>query len=256
MVTDDPDVLHSPLQCLRQIYIDSQVNSALRRSSSLSGLNAAISFKIKSGRMQVEETHRSWKDIRSTQFHTEIERRIWFQIRICLRTGYKSRDINRRAKRNLFEYLCASFSPFKSVLWRRKTDNKAQKQSESPVVVSMGNVSPETVIVERYHQAENLVFLAPKQYEKIWMSISSDLDRIQATIDNQCSVMLLSCIDFDWSNHSLFVIVIAVVGIRHLTAFLSEFRREPIWDDDTLQGIGLDRQLSQVYCSHQRSLNL
>jgi len=81
----------------------------------------------------------------------------------------------------------------------QSTNNKAQQQSESPVVVVlMDNISPETVIVERYHQAENLVFLAPKQYEKIWMSISSDLDRIQATrvtINNQCSAMLPSCID-------------------------------------------------------------
>lgn len=43
---------------ISKTYIDSQVNSALRRSSSLSGLNAAISFKIESGRMQVEETHK------------------------------------------------------------------------------------------------------------------------------------------------------------------------------------------------------
>ena len=148
-----------------------------------------------------QKTHRSWEPINSVphwnwkmyMISNSYMFENWLQIK-----GYQSKSQKKPLWVSVCQFLVHLNQSFDEERYQ-STNNKAQQQSESPVVVVlMDNISPETVIVERYHQAENLVFLAPKQYEKIWMSISSDLDRIQATrvtINNQCSAMLPSCID-------------------------------------------------------------
>jgi len=182
---DDPYVLHSSAFQRHTLTVKSTAHSVEVRICQVRMLQFLRPYDR-------EWKSASWGDSLvgriSYQRSTESERCIWFQIRICLRTGYKqSRNINQRAKRNIFEYRCARFQSIQiSPLTRKDTtyqsaNNRAQQQSESPVVVSMGIVSPETVTVGRYYRTENLVFLAPKKYEKIWMSISSNLDRIQAT---------------------------------------------------------------------------
>jgi len=52
----------------------------------------------------------------------------------------------------------------------QSTNNRAQQQSESPVVVFMGNVSPETVIVERYYQVEILFWHPNNMKMSGWVS--------------------------------------------------------------------------------------